>query len=636
MNIQQMKKKQFFILKTPIAFFNEYNIDDELKRRISFIDLPGQNSLKNVFNIKQGSLTPYEKLLSICTSFLFVNKGTPLKIIENEQILLSTYYSIHRNSQLKNKNTFLKNCFFVMNMFSILKEEEKNIEKVKSGISDIILGKKELSKNGNDINAVYFNAKQYCEFLRYKNHYNNINKVFKELKEEYNKQFNFLYSYINVKKEKNFPKYCLKALNKELENLSLKIDPNFKGREDIKLLIEFKIKEIMEELSQSYKANDTKTVEKIANILEFIQKNSKTISFYKNSYCEEFFNLLIEQIYNSDAFITKEFYDYLFNIMERFDSFFRIPPDKRNTIAQKRFLELSQKIAMDLVKLFESNKLTGIFESTKKNIDEYLNDIIIKAKKILKENNNDINKCFIAILQDLMKNYINKLSSNLKEKLILVNSGFTEIKDYAYKNGEDINIKNNIENSSFLDDLKRIDFSKAINRHFGIKNFFKIECTELIDNILVVHGFGNIIKNFFKYLFKGKDKQLKDNLIELKNKILEIINMEQKSIIKNYENMQKELIDEFINALLTQSSDLSRISKEDYEKALNLFIETKLILFEDKNEDLNIRNIKGKNLLDEYEEEEEEEEENELENLIIESGNKFVEKVSDFFNDFLE
>ena len=110
--------------------------------------------------------------------------------------------------------------------------------------------------------------------------------------------------------------------------------------------------------------------------------------------------------------------------------------------------------------------------------------------------------------------------------------------------------------------------------------------------------------------------------------------MEQKSIIKNYENMQKELIDEFIDALLTQSSDLSRISKEDYEKALKLFVETKLILFEDNNEDFNIRNLKGKNLLDENEEEEEEEDE--LENLIIESGNRFVEKVSDFFNDFLE
>ena len=576
------EKKQFFILKTPIAFFNENNLDDELKRRISFIDLPGQNSLKNIFNIKQGNLTTYEKLLTVCTSFLFVNKGTPLKIIENEQILLSTYCSIHRNSKLKNKNDFLKNCFFVMNMFNILKEEEKNIENVKNGISDIIFGKKELSKS---INAVFFNAKQYSEFLRYKKNYTNINNVFKDLKEEYNKQFSFLYSY-NIKKERNFPRYCLKTLNKELENLSLKIEPNFKCGEEFKTSIVNKIKEIMAQISQPFKANDANTVEKIANILYYIQKNIKKISFYKNSYCEDFFNLLMEQIYNSDAYTTKEFYEYMFNIMERFDSFFRIPPDKRNTKAQNEFSDLSKKITLDLINLFEKYKFTEIFEETKKNIGKFLNDKMIEAKKILKENKKDINKSFLVILEDLMKENINTLSSNLKEQLVKLSTEFGELKNDAYNNGKKINTRNNIENSSFLDDLKRIDFSYSVKKHLGIKNFVEIDSNELIDEIIVVHGFFNLISNFFKYLFKGKDEQLKDSILELKNKILEIINMGQKTFINNYENMQREINNEFLQALLTQSSDLSRISKEDYENALNLFVETKLILFDDRDENL--------------------------------------------------
>ena len=80
------ERKQFYILKTPIEFLKEYNISEDLKRRISFIDLPGSNSINNAFNIKQGNLNTYEKLLRVSTSFLFVNKGSPLKIVENELI----------------------------------------------------------------------------------------------------------------------------------------------------------------------------------------------------------------------------------------------------------------------------------------------------------------------------------------------------------------------------------------------------------------------------------------------------------------------------------------------------------------------------------------------------------------------
>ena len=155
-----------------------------------------------------------------------------------------------------------------MNMFSILKEEEKNIDNVKSGISDIIFGNKDFS---NYVNASFFNAQQYSEFLKYKNYYNNINNVLLNLKEGYKKQFDILH-FTNLRKEKNFPSYCFKTLKKELENLSLKYDLNYKCEEKFNILIESKIKEIMIELSQSSDANDSKNISKISNILECIQK----------------------------------------------------------------------------------------------------------------------------------------------------------------------------------------------------------------------------------------------------------------------------------------------------------------------------------------------------------------------------
>ena len=583
----QDEGKQFYILKTPIEFLKEYNISEDLKRRISFIDLPGSNSINNAFNIKQGNLNTYEKLLRICTSFLFVNKGSPLKIVENEQILQSAYYSIHRNSKLKNKNIFLKNCAFVMNMFSIIKEEEKNIENVRNGISNIIFGNKDFSKN---INASFFNAYQYSEFLRYKNYYNNVDNVFLALKESYNNQFNFL-CLNNSKKEKNFVKYCLKTLSKELENLSLKNDPNFNCGEEFNNLVENKIQKVMEDLSQQLKVNDSKTLTKISNTLNFIQKNIKNISFYKNSNIKCFFDMLTFQIYNSDAYIMKEFYDYLVHTMEKFESFFRIPPEKRNTLAQKEFYDLFSTTNADLIKLFDSFKCKDTFDSTKDKIIKYLDDQIANAKQLLKTNKNDANLSFSVILEFLINNNINQLSSNLKNELVNLGEKFKEIKNNARVKGKEININNHIECSSFLEDLDKINYDIYIKNHFGIENLLKIKNDEFIDDIIEIHGLINIIKNFFKYLFKGKDEKLKDNLLELKDKIVDIIYNEKIAFDRNYQNMQKEILNEFRKNFQTQYSDLSKINKEDFDKALELFIETKCILVEEKwkEEDLGIQ-----------------------------------------------
>ena len=624
--------KQFFLLKTPIEFFNEYNISEDLKRRIFFIDLPGSNSINNAFNIKQGSLNTYEKLLRVCTSFLFVNKGSPLKTVENEQILQSAFYSIQRNSKLKNKNTFLQNCSFVMNMFSIIKDEEKNIENVKNGISDIIFGKKEYNQY---VNANFFNAKQYSEFLRYKNYYNNVDNLFLELKKGYNNQFNFL-SLNSSKKEKNFIKYCQKTLNKELENLSLKIEPNFNCGEEFNSLVENKITKVMKDLSQQIKANDSKTINKISNTLNFIQKNIKNISFYLNSNGKDFFDMLIFQIYNSDSYIEKEFYDYLIHSMEKFESFFRIPPEKRSTIAQKKFYDLSKKIAIDLINLFENNKLEKIFISTKNDIEKYLDEQMANAKQLLKTNKNSVSATSSVIFECLMKNNVKQLTSNLKEKLDSLSKKFEEIKKYANEKGKEINNENHIEYSSFLEDLDKIKFDIYIKNHFGIDNFSIVKDDEFFNDIIVVHGFMNSIKIFFKYLFKGKDEKLKDILLALKNKFDDAINNEKVSFENNYENMQKEIINDFTNAFLTQSSDLSRINNEDFEKALQLFIETKMILLEEKMEDESIANQKEKGFNNEEANKSVEEEEEEEEEIILgENVTNFIKNVGNFFNEIL-
>ena len=91
------------------------------------------------------------------------------------------------------------------------------------------------------------------------------------------------------------------------------------------------------------------------------------------------------------------------------------------------------------------------------------------------------------------------------------------------------------------------------------------------DQDIFVHGAMNKIKHFFKYLFKGKDKQIKDKILILKDEVIASINEDKKSFKDNYEKMQKDIVDKITNAFLTQSSDLSRINNEDFEKALKIF-----------------------------------------------------------------
>ena len=451
-----------------------------------------------------------------------------------------------------------------------------------------------------------------------KNYYKNINEVFLKIKEGYNSQFNFL-SLNSAKKESNFIKYCLKALNKELENLSLKNAPNFICEEEFKNFIDTKIKEIMKELSLQVKANDSKNISKIANTLKFIQNNITNISFYKNSNSKEFFDMLIFQIYNSDAYIEKEFYDYLVHSMEKFENFFRIPPEKRNTIAQTKFSELSKVIASDLMKLFESFNFGNEFESTKRDIEKYLNEQMVSAKQLLKENDNHISKSFSEI-QEHINNTIKQLSSNLGDKLKYISKKFADIKEYTNKKEKEINAENNIKYNSLLE---KINFDYENN----FDGTYIKDKNDEFQYIIEIHGPKNKIRNFFKYLFKGKDKHMKDIISDLQNVIGPSLDEDKKSFLDNYTKMQKEIIDRITESFLNLSSNLSRINKEDFEKALKLFIETKYILLEEKSKEESIGNQKKeRNKKKEEKEEKEEKEKKEIKNekqtQIIDDRNK--------------
>ena len=133
------EEKCFFILKTPIQFFDHMQFSEELKSQVCFIDLPGGDTKNNRFNnptSKDRSI--YEKLLKMSSSFIFINKGRALKDTKNINLLQSTFNKICDEIKISNPNEnrieLLKNCLFVINMFTELKEEEKDLVKLRKEI----------------------------------------------------------------------------------------------------------------------------------------------------------------------------------------------------------------------------------------------------------------------------------------------------------------------------------------------------------------------------------------------------------------------------------------------------------------------------------------------------------------------
>ena len=69
-------------------------------------------------------------------------------------------------------------------------------------------------------------------------------------------------------------------------------------------------------------SKDNSTIVKIANILYNFKKNIKGIKFYKESYCEDFFKQLYNQIINSDELLNKQYNEYLDETFKYLDKFF--------------------------------------------------------------------------------------------------------------------------------------------------------------------------------------------------------------------------------------------------------------------------------------------------------------------------
>ena len=150
----------FYEIDVRSKMIYESNMNDYLKEKICFIDLPGFGT-NNSFEKND----IYSKLNFSFETFIFVVYN--LKIKENDNVLMlnNLYKSIP-------KNVFLNNCLFIINCDKDQDRSNKSIIQAKKDIVQVI---KDLNpKDMDKINISFFNAKYYDNYIFKLNYYNNI------------------------------------------------------------------------------------------------------------------------------------------------------------------------------------------------------------------------------------------------------------------------------------------------------------------------------------------------------------------------------------------------------------------------------------------------------------------------------
>ena len=397
------KEEDFFYeINIKIKLIDKLKIDEKLKEKICFIDLPGFGT-NNPFEEKD----TYSHLISSCNIFLFVVFN--LKIGENDnQKMLKKLYT--KMAELRNIpcQAFINKCLFIINCDHTQKitDETEKLSK-----NDII---KVFNLKGNDVdkevNVCFFNAKFYEGYNSKLKYYTSIPFLFEvEYKGFKESQEKFWKGKVDQIKGKTFIKYLLEKLK---ENIRTDIIPKF---EEKKIDIDSEISNLIEKITKNhfeYKIDPKKNEKdliKINKYLTFVNNNLKESNLLKKSYIESFSENLVYNIHIANSKDVEDIDENLNEIFRNLDFIFQNRSDKK----------------------FGQFRDAPISKNEKTSYETYLQQFKDKIKNILHLMNQSYNKYdFIKLLSEYLgkiSEYLLKEQNNLREDLTKEN--WKEIKN---------------------------------------------------------------------------------------------------------------------------------------------------------------------------------------------------------------
>ena len=206
------KEEDFFYeIDINIKFVKDSDIEDSLKERICFIDLPGFGT-----NNKFEYLDTYSHIINMCHIFMYVVFNQKIKENDNHKMLNNLY-----NNMIKEKNIdakeFIKRCLFIINFDKDQDTSQKTLLEAKKDIIKIL---PDLNENFlNDLNLCFFNAKYFENYvLKYK-YYNSFEYLIKNEFDQFLRlQEQLSKGQINSIKGGTFNKFFLNQIKEKVKN----------------------------------------------------------------------------------------------------------------------------------------------------------------------------------------------------------------------------------------------------------------------------------------------------------------------------------------------------------------------------------------------------------------------------------
>ena len=409
------ESKHFYIVRTTVRCFNDFGFSDELKKRILLVDLPGSDTKDNKFNqVEKDQKSVYEKLLSISSSFIYINKGRAITETNNQTILKKLYTNIKDSSKLGNNDDYLKACLFTINLFSKVTEEELNLEKIKRDLSTILFDNQE---NYGEINSVFFNAKNFYDYLYLSTLYRDYGAAIGKFEESYR-----MIDDSSLFKANNFPKYCLKQLKQKIKDLGMKYEEASDCSPEFLQTIEKLVSSKMVNLNEpKVSKSDKKTIGQLANVFNWLQNEEvyKEMDVYKNSYCKEFLEILRKQIEFSKVYKDEEYIIKLKDILKYFDTFFakNIKDDQIESKTKKQFKEKREELKKKFKENCKHISFADLFQLTREKIEiiilMYKKNVknLINEGKTLEEISNMVSKK----LDNLLSEFYNDINRKIEQ-----------------------------------------------------------------------------------------------------------------------------------------------------------------------------------------------------------------------------
>ena len=463
-NIEK-EEDSFYYIRTKIKLFDDFGLDDSLKRMIYLIDLPGFGT-ENVFekNI-------FLKFMSISHCFAFVVKNTIIKEKKKQEILRKIFEQAKEKKHILTSK-LLQSSLFIINIFNEQKTKLNDKEQAKKDIIKIIKGfYKKDEEEIKDVNLCFFHAKNYSNFC---NDYNYFYNVKDSIKSEFrnflkkNREIFLSPENTNTKKYKSFCLFLISQLDTKMKKLSIKNKCNYK-------------KEIEKDLNKLFQILNISMKEQLdnSNIIckkfSLGQENINTLNSLKNSNFENLKDNVESQIKALNKDLQTDLEIKLDNAIEVLDIFFSSNfSEEKDFEAVELFTKQTNEIKERLLKFYSETQIK-YFDI----IEEYK----IKIKDSLTNKKDNIE---IYLKEQKFINIVREIDNEIKTNLDDLNKKIENLLENIYLETDKINkqIVESITNFPYIIKFKKPQsfkyfFSKNVGRKGG--NLTK----EIIDEIKI-------------------------------------------------------------------------------------------------------------------------------------------------------